>query len=98
MYRFEKMVQELISGNYSMRIKIRKHDQFKEMEGYLNRLAGTLESARTRDDQFYHDARIKIETIKAMLDADGAEYPSDVKRLAQDLIYELDSRDRYRSR
>ena len=95
MYRFEQMVQELISGNYSLRIKIRKHDQFKEMEGFLNRLAENLEVTKTRDDQFYHDARIKIETIKAMLDAEGAEYPSDVKRLAQDLIYELDSRDRY---
>ena len=98
MYRFEKMVQELISGNYSLRIKIRKRDQFKEMEGHLNRLAGNLEAAKTRDDQFYHDARIKIETIKAMLEAEGAEYPSDVKRLAQDLIYELDSRDRYSAR
>ena len=98
MYRFEQMVQELISGNYSLRIKIRKHDQFKEMEGFLNRLAENLEVTKTRDDQFYHDARIKIETIKAMLDAEGAEYPSDVKRLAQDLIYELDSRDRYRVR
>ena len=95
MYRFEQMVQELISGNYSLRIKIRKHDQFKEMEGFLNRLAENLEVTKTRDDQFYHDARIKIETIKAMLDAEGAEYPSDVKRLAQDLIYELDSRNRY---
>ena len=98
MYRFEQMVQELISGNYSLRIKIRKHDQFKEMEGFLNRLAENLEVTKTRDDQFYHDARIKIETIKAMLDAEGAEYPSDVKRLAQDLIFELDSRDRYRVR
>lgn len=98
MFRFEKMVQELISGNYSLRIKIRKRDQFKEMEGYLNRLAENLEAAKTRDDQFYHDARIKIETIKAMLEAEGAAYPSDVKRLAQDLIYELDSRDRYRAR
>lgn len=98
MYRFEKMVQELISGNYSLRIKIRRRDQFKEMEGYLNRLAENLEVAKTRDDQFYHDARIKIETIKAMLEAEGAAYPSDVKRLAQDLIYELDSRDRYRVR
>lgn len=98
MYRFEKMVQELISGNYSLRIKIRKRDEFKEMEGFLNRLAGTLEAAKARDNQFYHDARIKLETIKAMLEAEGAEYPSDVKRLAQDLIYELDARDASRAR
>ena len=98
MYRFEKMVQDLISGNYSLRIKIRKRDEFKEMEGLLNRLAGTLGEAKTRDNQFYHDARIKLETISAMLDAEGAEYPADVKRLAQELIYELDARDAYRAR
>ncbi|CAG1066218.1 hypothetical protein BAC1_01825 [uncultured bacterium] len=98
MYRFEKTVQELISGNYSIRIKIRKRDEFKEMEGFLNKLAATLEEARTRDNQFYHDARIKLETIKAMLEAEGAEYPADVKRLAQELIYELDARDAYRAR
>jgi len=33
-----------------------------------------------------------------MLDAEGAEYPADVKRLAQELIYELDARDAYRAR
>lgn len=98
MYRFEKMVQELVSGNYGLRIKIRKRDEFKEMEGHLNKLAGTLEEAKTRDNQFYHDARIKLETIKAMLEAEGAEYPADVKRLAQELIYELDARDAYRAR
>ena len=98
MYRFEKTVQDLISGNYSLRIKIRKRDEFKEMEGLLNRLAATLGEAKTRDNQFYHDARIKLETISAMLDAEGAEYPADVKRLAQELIYELDARDAYRAR
>lgn len=97
MYRFEKMVRELIAGNYSPRVKTRKKDEFKEMEGLLNRLAETLEMAKTRDNQFYHDARIKLETIKAMLEAEGAHYPPDVKRLAKELIYELDSRDLYRS-
>lgn len=98
MYRFEKMVQELLAGNYKLRIKIRRRDEFKEMEGYLNRLAEKLEVTQARDNQFYHDARIKLETIRAMLEAEGAEYPSDVKRLASELIYELDSRDLYRPR
>jgi len=98
MYRFEKMVKELTSGNYKLRIKIRKRDQFKEMEAYLNQLAGVLDVAKMRDDQFYHDARIKLETIDAMLDAEGAEYPSDVKRLARELISELDARESSRVR
>lgn len=98
MYRFEKTVAGLISGNYSQRIKIRKRDEFKEMEGLLNKLSATLEESKTRDNQFYHDARIKLETIKAMLEAEGAEYPADVKRLAAELIYELDAREAYRSR
>lgn len=93
MYRFEKMAQELIRGNYGMRIKIRKGDEFKEMEGYLNRLAEGLDLTKTRNAQFYADTKIRLETIRAMLEAEGAEYPAEVKRLTHDLIQELNSRD-----
>lgn len=91
-YRFERMVEDLLAGNYGKRIKIRKKDEFKEMEILLNRLAEDLDIAKTRDKQFYGDVKIRLETISAMLEAEGAEYPEDVKRLMQSLIAELNSR------
>ena len=91
-YRFEKAVAALKSGNYSLRIRIRKKDEFKEMEGLINELAETLELQKKRDNDFLADARARLETISAMLEAEGAEYPEDVRRLTQGLINELNFR------
>ncbi len=90
-YRFEQIVDALIRGDYSTRIRIRKKDEFKEMEGRLNELAGVLELKRTRDSQFYADIKTRLETISAMLEAEGARYPEDVKRLMHSIIAELNS-------
>lgn len=91
-YRFQTMVRELIRGNFGAHIKIRKNDRFKEMEGLLNRLADELDLQRNRERQFYLDMKARLETISAMLEAEGAEYPDDVKRLTQELIRELGSK------
>jgi len=92
MYRFEKAVEELKNGNYGLRIRIRKRDEFKDMEVLLNGLAESLELKRNRSMQFHFDVRTRLETISALLEAEGAEYPEDVKRLTQGLINEINSR------
>ncbi|MFQ5735277.1 MAG: HAMP domain-containing protein [Thermodesulfobacteriota bacterium] len=92
MYRFERMIEELTSGNYAHRIRIRKRDEFKEMEGLLNALAQELELRRNRDAAFCNDVKTRLEMISAMLEAEGAEYPEDVKHLTQGLISELNAR------
>lgn len=91
MYRFEQIVDSLVRGDYSARIRIRKKDEFKDMEARLNELAGVLELKRTRDSQFYADMKTRLETISAMLEAEGAQYPEDVKRLMHSIISELSS-------
>jgi len=92
MYRFEKTVEELKKGNYSIRIRIRKRDEFKEMEGLLNGLAETLELKHNRANQLHSDVRTRLETISALLEAEGAEYPEDVRKLMQGLLRDLSSR------
>lgn len=92
MYRFEKAVEELKKGNYSVRIRIRKRDEFREMEGLLNTLAETLELNRNRAMQLHSDVKTRLETISALLEAEGAEYPEDVKKLTQGLINAITSR------
>lgn len=89
MYRFEKMAADLIRGNYAARIRTRKGDEFKEMTGLLNDLASDLELSRSRQTEFSADIRTRLETVSAMLEAEGAEYPEDVKRIIQDLVAEL---------
>lgn len=97
MYRFEKAMNELIRGNYKLRIRIRKKDEFKEMEGLINRLSELLDIEKTRDAQFYTDMKMRLEMISAMLEAEGAAYPPEVRRLMQDLVLELSSRAQHKN-
>lgn len=89
MYRFEKMAGDLLRGNYGARIRTRKGDEFKEMTRLLNDLASDLDMTRTRHTQFSADMKTRLETVSAMLEAEGAAYPDDVKRIIQALVAEL---------
>ena len=89
MYRFEKMAADLIRGNYAARIRTRKGDEFKEMTRLLNDLASDLDVARARQTQFFTDIKTRLETISAMLEAEGAGYPDEAKKAIQGLVSEL---------
>ncbi|MBI4948802.1 MAG: hypothetical protein HY955_01505 [Deltaproteobacteria bacterium] len=91
-YRFEIALKDLIAGNYSSRVRIRKDDEFKEMEGLLNELSAALELKRNRDAQSFEDTKNRLETVQAMLDAEGARYPEDVKLHIRSIITGLNSR------
>jgi HAMP domain-containing protein len=88
-YRFEKMLGELIAGNYSIRIRIRKRDELRELEALLNRLAETLEVIKNDDLKLHSDLNSKLETIKAMGDAPGAGRQDEVRNAVQGLIDDL---------
>ncbi len=47
-YAFRRHVRELIRGNYSSRVILRKDDAFQEVAEDLNELANTLEQLRRR--------------------------------------------------
>lgn len=44
LYRFEKSIEEIIRGNLSFRIKLRKKDEAKELAESINRMIETLSS------------------------------------------------------
>lgn len=92
MYRFEILLRDLLGGKYGSRIRIRKGDEFKEMEGLLNELSASLELDRNRAAQSFEDTKNRLETVQAMLDAEGAKYPEDVKLHIRSIITELNSR------
>ncbi len=89
MYRFEKMANDLLRGNYGARIRTRKGDEFNDMTRLLNDLASDLEITRTRHAEISADMRTRLETVSAMLEAEGAAYPNDVKMIIQTLVAEL---------
>lgn len=88
-YRFEQMLGELIAGNYSIRIRIRKRDELRELEALLNHLAETLEVIKSDDVKLHSGVKSKLETIKAMGDAQGAGRTDEVRNAVQGLIDEL---------
>ncbi|MFN3395547.1 MAG: HAMP domain-containing protein [Thermodesulfovibrionales bacterium] len=44
LYRFEISIEEIIKGNLSFRIKLRKKDEAKELAEAMNRMIETLSS------------------------------------------------------
>lgn len=45
----QRHIRNLVDGNYSSRIQLRKGDEFQELEGSLNALAEHLEKAASRN-------------------------------------------------
>ncbi len=45
-YRFEQTLNGFLSGDFSQRIKLRRHDNLKEVQDVINRLADYLEGTR----------------------------------------------------
>ena len=89
-YRFEAMLNELLNGNYSIRIKIRRKDEFKELEVLLNRLAEVLEHIRNSNKQVRTDVTSKLESINAMIEASGVDHPEVVISALKSIVNELD--------
>ncbi|MBE9529469.1 MAG: methyl-accepting chemotaxis protein [Proteobacteria bacterium] len=88
-YRFEAMLNELLNGNYSIRIKIRRKDEFKEIEVLLNRLAEVLERVRISDRQLRSDITDRLVSINAMVEASGIEHPEQVRHALKSMIGEI---------
>lgn len=88
-YRFERMLGELISGKYAHRIRIRKRDELKDMEALLNRLAEVLEKRENDDLRVRYDVKNRIESIKAMIDVAGVKHPDEVSRAIQKILDDL---------
>ena len=64
-YRLEKDVEELLNGNLSRRMKLRRSDQFaNELERTFNGLAGYLEEAKKGDERLHADIRAKLEAVQ----------------------------------
>lgn len=87
--RFEAMLNELLNGNYSTRIKIRRKDEFKEIEVLLNRLAEVLERVRASDRQLRSDITDRLASINSMVEASGVEHPEQVRHALKSMISEI---------
>ncbi len=90
-YRLEKTLEELARGNFSVRMKLRKNDEFKELETVINRLAEYLEGMKKRHLTLHREMLEELESLKAVIEKEGAS--ADVKNRLNRLIERLSEDD-----
>jgi methyl-accepting chemotaxis protein len=91
MYRFEQTIRDYLKGDFSTRIKLRKHDEFKEMEALLNELADYIERSRSEVTNFNDSARTRLaEASKKLASSDAAEI-QEARKTLDSIIEELNS-------
>ena len=90
-YRLEKTLEELINGNFSIRMRLRKGDEFKELEGVMNRLAEYLEGVKKRDEALHQELLGELKALKSSLEKEGVA--EDTKQRLARLIERLATED-----
>lgn len=67
-YRVEKSLRDFIKGKFYC-IRLRKYDNFKELEEVTNALADELESRRSKDINFLNGLSGSLDEIKSALES-----------------------------
>ncbi len=91
-YRLEMAVDQLLKGNFKERIRLRKYDEFPEIERVFNEVAGFLETSQSRDAEFLAAVKEKLTLLAGIMhEAGGTE---DVKqaKIVDSLIKELETK------
>lgn len=85
-YRLEKVLTELARGNYKERMRLRKSDQFREVEPIVNGLAESLEKAERRGLLARAEAVEMLREIRGLAASSGAKEAGDIKKKADDAL------------
>lgn len=59
-YRFEKMLEDMRNGDISGYVKLRKHDEFKEVADLFNQMLASLRNRVKKERETVHTALEKI--------------------------------------
>lgn len=76
LYRVRMALEQILAGNYSVRVKLRDRDRFKEFEPVVNALAEKLAAEQT-----------KVDRLVALASKDQA-VPQEIRALANELASE----------
>ena len=85
LYRFDRAIDELLSGDFSKRTTLRKGDRFKETEGRLNLLADCLEVVRDMDLLFHEGTREALLNVSSLLEKGDDASLKDAKRVVEEM-------------
>lgn len=90
-YRFEMTIKEYLLGDFSTRIKLRKHDEFKEMGALLNELAIYVEQSRTEVTNFNNSAKRRLTEISEKLVSGESSKIDEAHKILKTLVSELEA-------
>lgn len=82
-YRFEQTVKKYLLGDFSIRIRLRKRDEFKDLEALLNKLAEYVEDSRS-------SAKEKLAQALKGLESSDETKKGEALKIISGLIVELD--------
>ena len=85
-YRLEKALMELARGNYKERMRLRKGDQFREVEPIVNSLAESLEKAERSGAFARAEAAERLKEIRRLAGSSGAKESGDIKKKADEAL------------
>ena len=94
MYRFEKTVESLCKGDFSVRIKLRKRDEFHDFAGNINQLADYLENGRTREQNFRKQYRQLLDEMAERVKKQDPEKIGELLPTIEDLMAQFESSDK----
>ena len=91
LYRLKMSVDEFMEGKFQP-IRLRKTDEFKEIEPMINRLAEYLATAQSADAALHGRIKEKLKALAEKLQEGTLGSTEDLKESVRALIAELDSR------
>ena len=86
LYRFEKTVEELSRGNFKLRTKLRKRDEFHEFADTLNALADYLKERESKELSFREDCEELLNEMAKMIGTKKATNADDLRPIVDRLI------------
>ncbi len=89
-FRFEQTIKGYLTGDFSKRIKLRKYDEFKEMEALLNELANYIEESRSSVEGFHSSAWTKLKEASKVMESGEISDIDEAREILKGLIDEFE--------
>ncbi|MBW2319161.1 MAG: methyl-accepting chemotaxis protein [Deltaproteobacteria bacterium] len=87
-YRLERAAEDFVKMDFK-RIRLRKNDEFKEIEISVNKIADYLSNIQAQDSQFHSHISINLSQISKMLENKTEHSIEEVQELVNEIIEEL---------
>ncbi len=85
MYRFEKTIETLTTGDFSIRIRLRKRDEFHEFAELINNLSEYLENRHSEEQAFRNDCKELMDQLAYIMRSQNGEQIEQLQPIMDDL-------------